>query len=131
LEFDEGDDFVGDHFLLAELLALHLRRHQQVDQAILGVLAQNSLTSLGVLPAKIPICFEIDREVMDGALASLAPTEAARPQVVRIADTVNVERFLASEACVQELTGTRACTRWAARGIWSLIRLEIWVELEL
>jgi hypothetical protein len=65
----------------------------------------NSLTSLGLLPAKIPIYFENDREAIDAALASLASSEPARPRVVRISDTLNVERFLASEACVDGLNG--------------------------
>jgi hypothetical protein len=71
----------------------------------LQYLYMNSLTSLGLLPAKIPIYFENDREAIDAALASLAPSEPATPRVVRIADTLNVERFLASEACVRELNG--------------------------
>jgi hypothetical protein len=71
----------------------------------LQYLYMNSLTSLGLLPAKIPIYFENDREAIDAALASLAPSEPATPRVVRISDTLNVERFMASEACVRELNG--------------------------
>ena len=65
----------------------------------------NALTSLGLLPAKIPIYFENDRKAIDAALASLASTEPEKLKVVRIADTLNVERFLASEACVGAMNG--------------------------
>ena len=58
----------------------------------------NALTSLGLLPAKIPIYFENDREAIEAALASLAAPNPEKLRVVRIADTLNLERFLASEA---------------------------------
>jgi hypothetical protein len=58
-----------------------------------------------LLPAKIPIYFENDREAIDAALASLASAEPEKLKVVRIADTLNVERFLASEACVGAVNG--------------------------
>jgi hypothetical protein len=65
----------------------------------------NGLTSLGLLPAKIPIYFDNDREGIEAALASLAATDRGDLRVVRIADTLNLERFQASEPCVQALNG--------------------------
>ncbi len=65
----------------------------------------NALTSLGLLPAKIPIYFDNDREAIEAALASLASEAPETLKVVRIADTLNVERFQASEACVGGLNG--------------------------
>jgi hypothetical protein len=65
----------------------------------------NALTSLGLVPAKIPIYFESDREGIQAALASLAAADVADMRVVRIADTLNLERFQASEPCVRTLNG--------------------------
>jgi hypothetical protein len=65
----------------------------------------NALTSLGLVPAKIPIYFETDREGVQAALASLAAADAGDLRVVRIADTLNLERFQASEPCVRALNG--------------------------
>ena len=65
----------------------------------------NALTSLGLLPAKIPISFENDREAIAAAIASLAEPAVEKLRVVRIADTLNVERFLASEVCVGAMNG--------------------------
>src|SRR5271156_5516857 len=65
----------------------------------------NALTSLGVLAAKIPIYFDNDREAIQAALASLAEPDAEKLRVVRIADTLNVERLQASEACVRGMNG--------------------------
>jgi hypothetical protein len=70
----------------------------------------NALTSLGLLPAKIPIYFENDREAIEAALASLASEEPEKLRVVRIADTLNVQRFLASEACVGAMHGHTGVT---------------------
>ena len=65
----------------------------------------NALTSLGLLPAKIPIYFDNDRDALQAALASLASTTPETLRVVRIADTLNLERFLVSEACVKVING--------------------------
>jgi hypothetical protein len=65
----------------------------------------NALTSLGLLPAKLPLYFENDREAIAAGLASLASAEPEKLRVVRIADTLNVERFFASEACVGATNG--------------------------
>lgn len=60
----------------------------------------NALTSLGLLPAKIPIYFDNDRDAIQAALASLAASDLRQLRVVRIADTLNLDRFLASESCL-------------------------------
>jgi Lactate racemase N-terminal domain len=65
----------------------------------------NALTSLGLLPAKIPIYFETDREAIEAALASLATPNPEELRVVRIADTLNLERFQVSESCVGTTNG--------------------------
>jgi Lactate racemase N-terminal domain len=65
----------------------------------------NALTSLGLVPAKIPIYFESDREGIQAALTSLAAADPGDLRVVRIADTLNLERFQASEPCVRALNG--------------------------
>jgi hypothetical protein len=65
----------------------------------------NALTSLGMLGAKIPIYFDTDRDAIQAALASLAAPQPEKLRVVRIADTLNLERFQASEACVGATNG--------------------------
>jgi hypothetical protein len=70
----------------------------------------NALTSLGVLPAKIPIYFDNDREAIQAALASLAASNPEKSRVVRIADTLNLERFLVSESCVSAINGHAGVT---------------------
>src|ERR1700733_4870903 len=75
----------------------------------------NALTSLGMQGAKIPIYFDTDRSAIEAALASLAAPDAAKVRVVRIADTLNLERFQASEACVGATNGHSVSTAGAAR----------------
>src|ERR1700678_1474851 len=65
----------------------------------------NALTSLGMLGAKIPIYFDSDRDAIEAALASLAAPNPEKVRVVRIADTLNLERFQVSEACVGATNG--------------------------
>jgi hypothetical protein len=65
----------------------------------------NALTSLGLLPAKIPIHFDSDREAIQAALSSLASRAPEKLRVVRIADTLNLERFQVSESCVGGTNG--------------------------
>jgi hypothetical protein len=65
----------------------------------------NALTSLGLLPAKIPIYFDNDREAIQAALASMAEPDTEKLRVVRIADTLNLDRFLVSESCVRGMNG--------------------------
>jgi len=65
----------------------------------------NALTSLGMQGAKIPIYFDTDHGAIEAALASLAAPDPAKVRVVRIADTLNLERFQVSEACVGATNG--------------------------
>jgi hypothetical protein len=74
----------------------------------------NALTSLGMQGAKIPIYFDTDRDAIEAALASLAAPDPAQVRVVRIADTLNLERFQASEACVGATNGHRGVTTGGA-----------------
>jgi hypothetical protein len=75
----------------------------------------NALTSLGMQGAKIPIYFDTDRSAIEAALASLAAPDPAKVRVVRIADTLNLERFQASEACVGATNGHSVSAAGAAR----------------
>jgi Lactate racemase N-terminal domain len=70
----------------------------------------NALTSLGLLPAKIPIYFDNDRQAIEAGLASLAEPDPAKWRVVRISDTLNLEHFLASERCMITLNGNPGIT---------------------
>lgn len=60
----------------------------------------NAVTSIGLHPAKIPIYFDTDRETVDAAVATLASTNPETLRVVRIANTLNLERVLVSESCL-------------------------------
>jgi hypothetical protein len=80
-----------------------------VNALNLQYMYMNALTSLGMLPAKIPIYFDNDRDAIQAALASLAVPNPEKVRVVRIADTLNLERFQASEACAG-LTNGHAVT---------------------
>jgi hypothetical protein len=70
----------------------------------------NGLTSLGLLPAKIPIYFDNDREAIEAALASLAVPDTEKVRVVRIVDTLNLARFQMSEFCQSTLNGHSGLT---------------------
>ncbi|HEV2484820.1 MAG TPA: DUF362 domain-containing protein [Terracidiphilus sp.] len=65
----------------------------------------NALTAIKLLSSKIPIHFDSDREAIEQGLKTL-PTE--RPEslrVMRIANTLSLERLLVSESCVKLLEG--------------------------
>jgi hypothetical protein len=63
----------------------------------------NAVTSIGLLPAKIPIYFDTDRETVDAAVTTLATTKPETLRVVRIVNTLNLERVLVSESCLGAL----------------------------
>ena len=65
----------------------------------------NALTSLGMISPKIPIHFDSDREAIEQGLASLASLHPERLRVVRIVNTLRLERLLASESCAEDLKG--------------------------
>jgi len=63
----------------------------------------NALTSIGLQAAKIPIQFDTDREAMEGALDTLGSLNPETARMVRIFNTLNLERLLVSESCVDAL----------------------------
>jgi hypothetical protein len=60
----------------------------------------NSLTSLTPNGAKTPIYFDSDREALAAALTSLAIDDISHAKVIRIADTLSLEKLWLSEACL-------------------------------
>ncbi len=65
----------------------------------------NALTSIKLLSSKIPIHFDSDRETIEAALATLASADTEKLRVMRIANTLNLERLLVSESCIDALAG--------------------------
>jgi hypothetical protein len=63
----------------------------------------NAITSLGLAIAKIPIYFETDREAIETAFISLVSPCPEKLRVVRIANTLNLDRMLISEACAEQV----------------------------
>jgi len=74
----------------------------------------NALTSIKVLSAKIPIHFDTDRETIQTALATLASATPETLRIVRIANTLNLDRLLVSECCVSALAGKAGITTHGA-----------------
>jgi len=70
----------------------------------------NALTSLGLPTVNIPIHFETDCETLQHALASLASDHPERLRVIRISDTLNLERMLVSEACLDAIRNDASVT---------------------
>jgi hypothetical protein len=62
----------------------------------------NAITSLGLPTAKIPIYFESDREVLEKAIASLATGTPQTLRIVRIGNTLEMDRLLVSEALLED-----------------------------
>ncbi len=62
----------------------------------------NALTALSLQSVKVPIHFETDREAITRALESLALPDSTRARVVRIQDTLSVEKMEVSEALIEE-----------------------------
>jgi hypothetical protein len=63
----------------------------------------NALTSLGLPTVNIPIHFETDCEAIRNAIASLASENPERLRIMRITDTLNLDRLLVSESCIETL----------------------------
>lgn len=70
----------------------------------------NGLTSLGLMTPKIPIHFDTDREAVEQALATLASQHPEHLRVVRIANTLSLDKMLVSESCVDALRGRPGIT---------------------
>lgn len=60
----------------------------------------NSLTAVVIHSAKIPLYFDSDRESINAALLSLATSTTETLRVVRILNTLAIDRLLISEACL-------------------------------
>ena len=65
----------------------------------------NALTSLTPNGAKIPIHFDTDREALELGLNSVGLADISLARVVRIADTLSLEKLEVSEAFRPELAG--------------------------
>jgi Lactate racemase N-terminal domain len=76
------------------------RAVQQIDRAASYT---NSLTALTPSTTKIPIYFDNDLECIERALASLALPKSAIPRIVRITNTLSLDKFQASEAYSSEI----------------------------
>jgi len=63
----------------------------------------NSLTALSLQSAKIPIHFDTDREAVSAALQSLALRDVTQAKVVRIQDTLSLERVAVSESYAESV----------------------------
>jgi hypothetical protein len=66
----------------------------------------NATTSMGLNVAKIPIHLPNDREAIHDALGSLASSDPETIRIVRIVNTLSLERMLVS-ACCSEMLGSR------------------------
>jgi hypothetical protein len=64
----------------------------------------NALTAIKLLSSKIPIHFDTDREAIQQGLATLATAHPETLRVMRIANTLNLERLFVSENCVEAVT---------------------------
>lgn len=65
----------------------------------------NALTALSLQSVKVPIHFETDREVVVAAMESLALRDTAQTRVVRIRDTLSLERVAVSESYAESVHG--------------------------
>ena len=65
----------------------------------------NALTSIKLLSSKIPIHFDTDREAIQAALATLPTAKPETLRVMRIANTLSLDRLQVSECCVDALAG--------------------------
>jgi Domain of unknown function (DUF362) len=63
----------------------------------------NALTSITPLSSKIPIYFDSDREAIQQSLATLATAHPETLRVMRIANTLSLDRLLVSENCIEAL----------------------------
>ncbi|MDG1892997.1 MAG: hypothetical protein P8L18_16965 [Verrucomicrobiota bacterium] len=64
----------------------------------------NAVTAMTMNGAKVPVHFETDQEVIQWALSSLVIKDTRQARVLRIRDTLNLERMQASESLLRETT---------------------------
>jgi len=67
----------------------------------------NSLTSLGLACAKIPLYFDTDREALERALGSLFVESTKELRIVRIKNTLELDHMLVSERLTRDLDPSR------------------------
>jgi hypothetical protein len=77
---------------------------QAMDRRVTYV---NALTSLTPNGAKIPIHFDTDREALELGLNSVGLSNISQAKVIRITDTLSLERLQISEACLPEAARRR------------------------
>ena len=65
----------------------------------------NAITSTSVQGAKIPIYYDSDRETISVAISTLATLHPEKLRVVRIANTLSLERIQMSACCAELLAG--------------------------
>jgi len=94
---------------LADLTTSRLVR--AMDQNVTYV---NALTSLTPNCAKIPIHFETDQEAITRALDSLALRDSRQAKIIRIADTLSLDRVEVSEAYAEAVRQRRDLEALAA-----------------
>src|SRR5438477_999097 len=75
-----------------------------VDAMDYEVTAINALTALSVQSVKIPIHFKTDREVLERALDSLALKDRGSAKIMRIRDTLSLEKLQVSESTLKNST---------------------------
>jgi hypothetical protein len=63
----------------------------------------NALTALSLQSVKVPIHFETDREAVAAAMESLALRDTTQAKVVRILDTLSLERVAVSESYAESV----------------------------
>ena len=73
-----------------------------------GATAANALTSMALLTAKVPLTLPTDRECYLTALRLGERTAGGPPRVVRIANTLQLETFWASECILPDLPASCA-----------------------
>jgi hypothetical protein len=81
----------------------HVTTYRAIKALDLRHIYINATTSLGLHSAKIPIYFPNDREAIHEALATLASLHPEKVRIVRIINTLSLERMLISECCSEML----------------------------
>jgi hypothetical protein len=74
-----------------------------VNSIDLNITTLNTLTAMTPQGVKIPVHFDTDREVLERALDTLALADLRRARIMRIADTLNLERVGLSDAYADEV----------------------------
>ncbi len=84
-----------------------LTTQRLVDRMDRRVTYVNALTSLTPNGAKIPIHFDTDREALAMGIQSVGLTDTTQARVVRIQDTLSLEKLEASEVYLPEIAQRR------------------------